>query len=52
MSEDGNLKFYLTVEEVNIILAGLGELPAKLSMGLISKIKIQGDKQQQEEGAE
>ena len=51
MSEDGNLKFYLTVEEANVILAGLGELPAKLSMGLISKIKAQAEKQQ-EEGAE
>tara|TARA_B100000902_G_scaffold383053_1_gene421416 strand:+ start:307 stop:465 length:159 start_codon:yes stop_codon:yes gene_type:complete len=52
MSEDGNLKFYLTVDEANVILAGLGELPAKLSMGLISKIKSQAEKQQQEEGAE
>ena len=51
MSGDGNLKFYLTVEEANVILAGLGELPAKLSMGLISKIKAQAEKQQ-EEGAE
>jgi len=51
MSEEGNLKFYLTVEEANVILAGLGELPAKLSMGLISKIKAQAEKQQ-EEGAE
>tara|TARA_B100000927_G_C16372857_1_gene432236 strand:+ start:92 stop:250 length:159 start_codon:yes stop_codon:yes gene_type:complete len=52
MSEDGNLKFYLTVDEANVILAGLGELPAKLSIELISKIKSQAEKQQQEEGAE
>jgi hypothetical protein len=29
----------LTVQEVNTILAGLGELPAKLSMNLIAQIE-------------
>ena len=32
-------KLELTEEEVNIVLAGLGELPAKHSIDLISKIK-------------
>jgi len=35
----------LTPDEANIILAGLGELPAKISMGLIAKLKQQGDAQ-------
>lgn len=29
----------LTVEEVNIVLAGLGELPAKASIAVIDKIR-------------
>ena len=29
----------LTVEEVNIVLAGLGELPAKASIAMIDKIR-------------
>lgn len=29
----------LTVEEVNIVLAGLGELPAKASIAAIDKIR-------------
>lgn len=32
-------KLELTEKEVNIILAGLGELPAKHSIDLIAKIK-------------
>jgi len=35
----------LTVEEVNIILTGLGELPAKASMALIAKIREQAQPQ-------
>ena len=43
-----NLNFTnLTPDEANIILAGLGELPAKISMGLIAKLKQQGDAQMQ-----
>ena len=34
-----NLNF--EVDEVNVILSGLGELPAKLSMGVIQKIHQQ-----------
>lgn len=37
----------LTPDEANIVLAGLGELPAKISMGLIAKLKQQGDAQMQ-----
>ena len=35
----------LTPDEANIVLAGLGELPAKISMALIVKLKQQGDAQ-------
>lgn len=38
----------LTENEVNIILAGLGELPAKHSIELIGKIKNECDKQIEE----
>ena len=37
----------LTPDEANIVLAGLGELPAKISMALIIKLKGQGDAQMQ-----
>lgn len=37
-SNDQTLKFEFTVEEVNLIFEGLGELPAKKSEGLRIKI--------------
>ena len=51
------MKFEFEVDQVNVILQGLGELPAKLSMNLISSIQNQAEKQMQpemklEEGAE
>jgi len=39
------IKLELTVEEVNLILASLQELPYKVSAPLIAKIKEQGDAQ-------
>ena len=41
------LNFKLTIEEVNTILQGLGELPAKLSMSLITSIQNQAAPQMQ-----
>ena len=35
----------LTLDEINIILAGLGELPAKQSINLIIKIQQQAQAQ-------
>lgn len=35
------LKFELTVEESNLLLQALGELPAKVSTGLINKLQQQ-----------
>ena len=51
------MKFEFEVDEVNIVLQGLGELPAKLSMNIITSIQKQAEKQMQpemvsEEGAE
>lgn len=37
------IELKLTVEEVNLILKGLQELPAKFSLDLIIKIKNEGD---------
>jgi hypothetical protein len=41
-NEDGlNLNFSITVDEANIIIGALGELPAKISMELIRKLQLQ-----------
>ena len=42
----------LSLEEINIILGGLGELPAKASMGVIQKIQQQAGPQVQPEPVE
>ena len=39
----------LSLEEINVILGGLGELPAKASMGVIQKIQQQAGPQVQPE---
>jgi len=44
MSEQ-QITLNLTLTEVNAILTGLGELPAKSSMGLIQKIQQQAGPQ-------
>jgi len=43
------MKFQFEIEEVNIILQGLGELPAKLSMNLIQSVQKQAAEQMQPE---
>ena len=35
------LTFTLTLDEANVIMAGLGELPAKVSASLITKLQQQ-----------
>jgi len=54
--EDETLTFNFTVAEANTILGALGELPAKVSMGLIAKIQSEANSQrvelEDEEGAE
>lgn len=37
--EEKKLSFEFNIDELNIILAGLGELPAKASLPLIQKIQ-------------
>lgn len=39
------VKLELTTDEVNIILAGLGELPAKHSINLLIKVQQQAQEQ-------
>ena len=43
------MKFEFDVDQVNVILSGLGELPAKVSMDLITSIHKQAEKQMQPE---
>jgi hypothetical protein len=43
------MELELTLEEANLILAGLGELPAKDSMALIQRIHKEYNEQTQEE---
>ena len=40
-----SIKLDLSLEEVNMVLGGLGELPAKASMGVIQKIQQQAGPQ-------
>lgn len=43
------MEFKLTIEELNLILAGLSELPAKMSMPLILKLQAEGQRQFEEQ---
>ena len=43
------IKLELTVEETNLILAGLQELPAKVSLQLILKLQTEGRRQLEEQ---
>jgi len=45
MNEKINLQ--LTIEEINAVISGLAELPAKLSMNLITSIQNQAAAQMQ-----
>jgi len=47
-----SIKIDLSLEEINIVLGGLGELPAKTSMGVITKIQQQASPQVQPEPVE
>ncbi len=42
-----NYNLQLTLEEINIALTGMGELQAKISMSVISKIQNQVQEQMQ-----
>jgi len=47
-----SIKLDLSLDEINMVLNGLGELPAKASMGVIQKIQQQASPQVQPEPAE
>ena len=52
-----SIKFDLSLQEINIVLAALGELPAKTSLAVINKVQQQAQPQVvpepiEEEGAE
>jgi hypothetical protein len=44
------MEFTLSLDEVNVLLAGLGELPAKVSYPLIKKIEQQVNDQRTADG--
>jgi hypothetical protein len=46
---DKQLTFTLSEKEANLIISGLGELPAKVSMDLIMKLQSQARPQLQEQ---
>ena len=47
-----SIKLDLSLEEINMVLGGLGELPAKASMGVIQKIQQQAGPQVQPDTVE
>ena len=47
-----SIKLDLSLDEINMVLGGLGELPAKASMGVIQKIQQQAGPQVQPEPVE
>lgn len=47
-----SIKLDLSLDEINMVLSGLGELPAKASMGVIQKIQQQASPQVQPEPVE
>lgn len=52
MSNEKVLNVALTVEELNLVLNALAELPAKVTMNLISKVSAQAQQQLQAQGPE
>lgn len=47
MASEQTVNLSLTVDEVNLVLNALAELPAKVSMSLINKVSIQAQQQLQ-----
>lgn len=45
MTEAQKITLEFTVDELNVVLAGLGELPAKASLALIDRIRAQATEQ-------
>lgn len=47
MANEPTVNLSLTVDEVNLVLNALAELPAKVSMSLINKVSVQAQQQLQ-----
>lgn len=47
-----DFKIELNLDELNVVLAGLGKLPLEVSLGLFDKIKAQAQDQVKESGAQ
>jgi hypothetical protein len=45
MTETQKVTLDFTIDELNVVLAGLGELPAKSSLALIDRIRTQAPEQ-------
>lgn len=45
MSEAQKVTLEFTVDELNVVLAGLGELPAKASLALIDRVRAEATQQ-------
>jgi len=52
VSNEKILNLALTVDELNLVLSALAELPAKVSMNLISKVTAQAQQQLQVQPSE
>ena len=48
MSTEKTFNINLTIDELNLLLGALGELPAKASMGLIMNLQKQAQQQGQQ----
>lgn len=51
MSNEKNVNLNLSLDELNLVLSALAELPAKISMNLIGKVTAQAQHQLQAQTA-
>jgi hypothetical protein len=51
MTEAQKVTLEFTIDELNVVLAGLGELPAKASLALIDRIRAEATQQLQAQQA-
>lgn len=52
MSNEKAISITFTVDELNLVLSALAELPAKVSMNLIGKVTAQAQQELQQQAAE
>lgn len=51
MSNEKNVSLNLSLDELNLVLSALAELPAKITMNLIGKVTTQAQQQLQAQPA-